>query len=196
MNAGRPISAAVSASQVARSRDVSRAGRPVPPASDRVSGLVMLPRSGFSPAGQEAFRGERGGFQQRRVVAGQHRHRPRPGTAYPGHDTAGPAGDVGAAGVAQVGADQPGTRAQADQRGGPRTPARCGLGGGEGKVAGDLARRVRSPGPAAGQGRISRVQVRHHLAGGEPQVRPQRPPRRPRQARPVRGEPLGHRRVQ
>ncbi len=49
MNAGRPISVAVSASQVARSRLVSRGGSPAPPASDRVSGLVMLPRSGSSP---------------------------------------------------------------------------------------------------------------------------------------------------
>ena len=49
MNVARPISAAVSASQVARSREVSSRGRPDPPASERVSGLVMLPRSGLSP---------------------------------------------------------------------------------------------------------------------------------------------------
>jgi hypothetical protein len=49
MNAGRPISAAHSASQVARRRLVSRGGSPPPPASERVSGLVMLPRSGLSP---------------------------------------------------------------------------------------------------------------------------------------------------
>jgi len=49
MNAGRPASAAASASQVARSREVSRPGSPDPPASDRVSGLVTLPRSGSVP---------------------------------------------------------------------------------------------------------------------------------------------------
>ncbi len=42
MNAGRPRIWAQSASQVARSREVSSGGRRVPPASDRASGLVML----------------------------------------------------------------------------------------------------------------------------------------------------------
>ena len=45
-NAGRPISAAASASQVARSREVSSGGSPAPRASDRVSGLLMLCRPG------------------------------------------------------------------------------------------------------------------------------------------------------
>jgi hypothetical protein len=45
-NAGRPVSSAHSASQVARSLLVSRAGSPPPPSSDRVSRLVML----FRPA--------------------------------------------------------------------------------------------------------------------------------------------------
>jgi hypothetical protein len=48
-NAGRPVSAAQPASQVARSREVSRGGRTPPPARERVSGLVMLPRSGSVP---------------------------------------------------------------------------------------------------------------------------------------------------
>ena len=48
-NVVRPVSAAHSASQVARRRLVSRVGRPPPPASERVSGLVMLPRSGLWP---------------------------------------------------------------------------------------------------------------------------------------------------
>jgi hypothetical protein len=49
MNVASPVSAAVSASQVARSLLVSSGGSPVPPASERVSGLVMLPRSGSVP---------------------------------------------------------------------------------------------------------------------------------------------------
>jgi hypothetical protein len=49
MNSGRPVSCATSASQVARGRLVSRAGSPPPPASERVSGPVMLPRSGSVP---------------------------------------------------------------------------------------------------------------------------------------------------
>jgi hypothetical protein len=48
-NAGRPISAAASASQVARSRVVSSRGSPAPPASDRASGLLMLCRAGSLP---------------------------------------------------------------------------------------------------------------------------------------------------
>jgi hypothetical protein len=105
MKAGRPISAAVSASQVARSLLVSRAGSPAPPARDRVSGLVRLPRSGLSPPVRKFPPGQRGGVQQRGVVAGQDRHRPRRPPAHLDDHAAGAAADVDAAGVAQVGAD-------------------------------------------------------------------------------------------
>jgi hypothetical protein len=195
MNTGRPGSCAVPASQVARSREVSRAGSPPPPASERVSGLVTLPRPGSVPP--EVTAGERRRGQQRPVVAGQHRHGPRRPPAADGRDDAArPADDVGAARVAQVGADQPGARPEAGQPGRPRPPRRRGLGAGQRQVAGDLARRVRLLGPLTGQRHIGRVQVRHHLPGDEPQAGAQRPPRRPGQARPVRGEALDHRRVQ
>ena len=48
-NAGRPVSAAVSASQVARSREVSSGGSPAPRASDLVGGLLILRRPGSVP---------------------------------------------------------------------------------------------------------------------------------------------------
>ena len=47
-----------------------------------------------------------------------------------------------------------------------------------------------------GSGSVRRVEVRHGPAADEPQVRAQRPPRRPGQARRAAGEPLGRRRVQ
>jgi len=46
---GRTGSSATSASQVARSRDVSSRGSPAPPDSDRVSGVVMFRRAGSAP---------------------------------------------------------------------------------------------------------------------------------------------------
>ena len=49
MNVASPISWAASASQVARSREVSSRGSPVPPASDRISGVVMFRRPGSVP---------------------------------------------------------------------------------------------------------------------------------------------------
>jgi hypothetical protein len=55
MNAGRPGSCAQSASQVARSPEVPSGGSPVPRASDRVSGLVMLRRAGSVPPVSSAF---------------------------------------------------------------------------------------------------------------------------------------------
>jgi hypothetical protein len=77
MNAGRPISAAHSASQAARSRLVSSGGRP-PPArqgsGQRVGDVASL---GLVLAGEEVLPGERGCFQQPGLVAGEHRHRPR-----------------------------------------------------------------------------------------------------------------------
>ena len=49
MNVASPSSCATSASQVARSRLVSSRGSPVPPASERISGVVMFRRPGSVP---------------------------------------------------------------------------------------------------------------------------------------------------
>ena len=49
MNVARPSWPAQSASQVARSRDVSSRGSPPPPSSALISGLVMLRRPGSVP---------------------------------------------------------------------------------------------------------------------------------------------------
>jgi GntR family transcriptional regulator len=49
MNVASPISWATSASQVACSREVSSRGSPSPPASDRISGVVMFRRPGSVP---------------------------------------------------------------------------------------------------------------------------------------------------
>ncbi|HLN67029.1 MAG TPA: hypothetical protein VK280_07140 [Streptosporangiaceae bacterium] len=46
---GRPGSRAQSASQVARSRLASSRGSPVPPASERISGVVMFLRTALVP---------------------------------------------------------------------------------------------------------------------------------------------------
>jgi hypothetical protein len=130
------------------------------------------------------------------MVAGQHRHRARPAAAYRDYHPGGPAGDVAAARVAQVAADQPGPGAQADQTRRPHPPLRGGLGIGQREIAADLRGTVRLPGPFPGQRRVHRIQLRHDPAADEPQVRAQRPPRHPGQARRAPGEPLGHRRVQ
>jgi hypothetical protein len=148
-------------------------------------------------AGEQLPAGELRGLQKPGVVAGQHRHCPRRAAAADGHDdtVAAPA-DVSTANVAQVGADQPGAGAEADQRGGAHPPRRRGLGIGERQVAADLGGIIGSLGPLAGQRRVRRVQVRHHPPRDEPQVRAQRAAGRPGQPRRVRGEPLDHRRVQ
>ena len=49
MNVASPSRSATSASQVARSREVSSRGSPAPPASDRISGVVMFRRPGSVP---------------------------------------------------------------------------------------------------------------------------------------------------
>ena len=90
MNVASPSSCAQSASQVARSREVSSRGRPVPPASDRASGLVMLCRPGSVPP-VTSLPANAAAASSRLVVAGQHRHRPRPGAADGHDDAAGPA---------------------------------------------------------------------------------------------------------
>ena len=130
------------------------------------------------------------------MVAGQYRHRPRPGAA-DGHDhPAGPADHVGAAHGAQVGADQPGAGAQADQPGGPHPPRWGGLGVRQGEIPGDLRRAIGLLGMFPRQRHIRRIQLRHHPAADEPQVGAQRPPRHGRQPWRAPGEPLGHRRMQ
>jgi len=49
MKVARPSSSAQPDSQVARSRLASSRGSPVPPASDRVSGVVMFLRTALVP---------------------------------------------------------------------------------------------------------------------------------------------------
>jgi hypothetical protein len=60
------------------------------------------------------------------LVAGQHRHRPRPGAADFHDHAARPLS--AAAGLAKVGADKPRPGAEADQRGGAHPPGGGGLG--------------------------------------------------------------------
>ena len=146
-------------------------------------------------ADQPAPGGPRRG-QQPGVVTGKDRHRPRAGAAH-GHDhAAGPARHVGAAHVAQVAADQPGAGAQADQPRRPHPPLAGGLGIGERQIPVDLRRAIRCLGPLPRQRKIRRIELRHHPAADEPQVRAQRPPRHAGQPRRAPGEPLGHGRVQ
>ena len=196
MNVASPSSSAHSASQVARSRLVSSRGSPLPPSSARISGVVTFRRAGSRPAGDQAGPGELRGGQQELVVAGQHRHGPRPPAAHLHDDAAGPAGDVAAADGPQVGADQPGACSQADQPGGAHPPRGRGLGVREREIAVDLRRGYRAPWPARGAVACPPGELRDHLPGQEPQVGPQRPPRHARQPGRVRGEPLDHRRVQ
>jgi hypothetical protein len=134
--------------------------------------------------------------QQRGVVAGQRRHRPRPGAGDGDHDPAGPARDVGAAHVPQIRADQPGAGPEADQPGRARPPLAGGLGIGQREVPADLRGGIRRLGPLPRQRQVRRVELRDHPAADEPQVRAQRPPRRAGQPRRAAGEPLGRRRVQ
>ena len=97
--------------------------------------------------------------QQPRVVAGQHRHRAA-ARAPDLHDhAAGTAGHVGAAHVAQVTADQPGARAQADKPGRAHPPLLRGLGVRQREEPGDLRRAVGLLGALAGQRRVRRVKA-------------------------------------
>jgi hypothetical protein len=113
------------------------------------------------------------------------------------HDhAAGLAGDVGAAHVAQVTADQPGTRPQADEPGRAHPPSHRGLGVGKREEPGDLRRTVGLLRPLPWQRQVRRVELRDDPPADEPQVRAQRAARRLRQARRAPGEPLSGRRVQ
>ena len=130
------------------------------------------------------------------MVAGQHRHGTRPGAAHDDHDPAGPARYVAAAHIPQVAADQPGAGAQADQPGRLHPPPGRGLRVRQGEEPVDLRRAIGLLGPFPGQRQIRGIQVRHHAAADEPQVRAQRAARHAGQARRTPGEPLGHRRMQ
>ena len=55
MNVASPSSCAQSASHVARSREVSSRGRPLPPSSAVTSGIVMFRRPGSAPPQISAF---------------------------------------------------------------------------------------------------------------------------------------------
>ena len=196
MNAGRPSSWATSASQVARSRGCPAGAGRSPPASDRVSGVVMLRRPGRSRR-QTSRPGERAPLPAAAVVAGQHRHGPRPGAADGHDDPAGPAARCRCRARARRSARI--SPAPAPRQTSPAARIRRatrGLRVGQRQVPGDLRRAVGRLGPLAGQRRIRRGQLRHHPAGDEPQVRAQRPPRHAGQPRRARGEPLDHRRVQ
>ncbi len=82
MNVASPSSSATSASQVARRRLVSSRGSPVPPDSNRVSGVVMFRRPGIGSAADRRGPGKACRGQQPLVVAGQDRHHAGPGAAH------------------------------------------------------------------------------------------------------------------
>ena len=73
---------AVGRSHVARSREVSSRGRPVPPSSAADQRVRQVPAARIGAAADQPLPGGPGRRQQRRVVAGQHRHGARPGTAH------------------------------------------------------------------------------------------------------------------
>ena len=196
MNVASPSSCAQSASHVARSREVSSRGRPGAAVQRGDQRVRDVPPGRIGPAADQRGPGEPGCGQQPGVVAGQHRNRARPGAAHKDNDPAGPGDHVAAARVAQVAADQPGTRAQADQPGRAHPPLRSGLGVRQREIAADLRRAVRLLGPLPRQRQISRIQLRHDPPADEPQVRAQRAARHARQPRRAPGEPLGNRRVQ
>ena len=197
MNVASPSRSPQSASQVARSREVSSRGSPPPPSRAAVSGLVMFRRPGSSPPQISAGPGER----RRRPAAGPGSGPvPAPrGHAVPGPDdhAAGPAGHVGAARVAQVAADQPGARPQADQPGRAHPPRPSSAGHPPARGTPAISARLygcldrsRGSGRSAGYrcGTARRPMNRRFVRSVQP--------RRARQARRAPGEPLSGRRVQ
>ena len=196
MNAASPSSSPQSASHVARSREVSSRGSPPPPSSDADQRGRDVPAARLGAAADRAAPGERRGGQQPVLVAGQDRHRAGARAPDLHQHAARPAGHVGAADIAQVTADQPGTRPQADEPGRAHPPLRRRLGVRQREEPGDLRRAVRLLGALPGQRQVRRIQLRDDPAADEPQVRAQRPPRRRRQSRRAPGEPLDRRRVQ
>ena len=81
MNVASPSRSAQSASQVARSRQVSSRGRPRPAVQRGDQRVREVPPARIGPAADQRVPGEPGRRQQPGVVAGQHRHRPRPRAA-------------------------------------------------------------------------------------------------------------------
>ena len=182
MNVARPSRSAQPASQVARSR-LRPAGRPCPAVRRADQRVRQVPAARIGAAADQPGPGEPGRGQQPGMVAGQHRHRARPRAADGDHDPAGPAGDIGAAHIAQVAADHPVARAQADQARRPHPPLGRGLGVRQREEPGDFRRAVRRLGPIPGQRHIGRIQLRHDTAAGEPLVGAQRAARHPGQSR-------------
>jgi hypothetical protein len=124
------------------------------------------------------------------MIAGQHRDRPRPGAAHGDHDPAGPARHVGAARVAQVAADQPGAGAEADQPGRAQPPLPGRLGVRQRQEPADLRRAIGLFRAFPRQRQVRGIELRHHPAADEPQVRAQRAARRAGQSRRAPREPL------
>ena len=156
-----------------------------------------VPAAGIGPAADQPGPGGRRRGQQPVVVAGQHRHRPRPGAARTAtitppdrQVTSVPCTSRRSARISPA----PAPRQISPAR--PHPPLRGGLGVRQGEIPGDLRRAVGRLGPLPGQRHVLRIQLRHHPAADEPQVRPQRPPRHAGQPRRAPGEPLDHRRVQ
>jgi hypothetical protein len=114
MNVASPSRSAQSRSQVARSRDVSSRGSPLPPSSAVTSGFVRFRRPGFGASADQTGPGGPGRGQQRGVVTGQDGNRPRPPSADRHEQPARPRDHVRAPGIAQIAADQPGAGPQAD----------------------------------------------------------------------------------
>ena len=136
--------------------------------------------------------------QQPVVVAGQHRHRPRPGAAHlprsrrrTGRSTSLPRTSRRSARISPAPAPRQTSPAARIRR------ARGGLGVGQREVAGDLRRAVRRLGPLAGQ-RQRPPDTAAAPPGGPMNRRFVRSVRRATPDRPgaQRGEPLDHRRVQ
>ena len=197
MNVASPSSSAQSASHVARSREVSSRGSPPPPSSAADQRVREVPAARLGPAADQRVPGE---------------PRPRPAAGRGSGPAPAPRG--------------PRRRARARRRrrtGGPRrlprtsrrspriSPAPAprqtspaarirrsarGLRVRQRQEPGDLRRAVGRLGPLPGQRQVRRVELRHHPAADEPQVRAQRAARHARQPRRAPGEPLGGRRVQ
>ena len=166
-----------------RSRLVSSRGSPVPPASDRVSGVVMFLRPGSVPpvtrpvpanARRRPAAAGGSGPVPALPAAGRRGHRRAPRRS--GRSTSLPRTPRRSGAVSPAPAPRQTSPAARIRRasGGLRVSQR--------QVAGDLGRAVGSLGPLPGQRRIGRGQRRDHPPGQEPQVGAQRAARRRRTA--------------
>jgi len=189
-----------SRSQVARSRDVSSRGSPLPLSSALVSGFVRFRRPGSVPPVTRPVPGEARRCEQPAMVAGKDRNHTRtpPGDL---HDHA-----AGAAQQRPPAAHRAQISAGSARRRRPGRPARpyrirrsaVGCASAQGEEGRRSARAAYGAlARSRGQRHVSRVQLRHHLAGDEPLVGAQASGAPPRTG-PARaaGEPLDHRRVQ